>query len=421
MLKRLLLILPPLRIVFFCFTAPPVFCAIFLLFALDNNAITKSTWPLNQDNFQRAKKIISNPMSSTRNTLHLNKQDLNITFSYILSHYLSSASQITISDQQLAFNLAILLKNNLFGNYVNINFKLAKQQGYPVIHSLQIGEIIIADEFAGLIIESMIKYTPLKDYYILAVQHIKEIQINTSGLTITYNASPDLNLKDKLKLNENHFQSVLFYQQQITHIIARHDPKWRLSLSELLQPLFKAAYHRSMPYNAKAENRAVLIAISTYVNKHEIQTYLPFDISPATTLQYPASLYKRTDMAKHFIASAVLAATGARTLALILGEEKELHDAKQGSGFSFIDLAGDRAGLRFGKRAVQSKNKARRLQLDMSQIKDYTAFMPDVRDLPENLNEQTFKQQYGSIYSAEYQNMLKEIDQRISRLIIYRQ
>ncbi len=57
----------------------------------------------------------------------------------------------------------------------------------------------------------------------------------------------------------------------------------------------------------------------------------------------------------------------------------------------------------------------------MSQIKDYTAFMPDVRDLPENLNEQTFKQQYGSIYSAEYQNMLKEIDQRISRLIIYRQ
>ncbi|MEO1881586.1 MAG: hypothetical protein ABGX37_07735, partial [Methylococcales bacterium] len=327
-------------------------------------------------------------MSSTRNTLHLNKQDLNITFSYILSHYLSSASQITIADQQLAFNLAILLKNNLFGNYVNINFKLAKQQGYPVIHSLQIGEIIIADEFAGLIIESMIKYTPLKDYYILAVQHIKEIQINTTGLTITYNASPDLNLKDKLKLNENHFQSVLFYQQQITHIIARHDPKWRLSLSELLQPLFKAAYHRSMPYNAKAENRAVLIAISTYVNKHEIQTYLPFDISPATTLQYPASLYKRTDMAKHFIASAVLAATGARTLALILGEEKELHDAKQGSGFSFIDLAGDRAGLRFGKRAVQSKNKARRLQLDMSQIKDYTAFMPDVRDLPENLNEQ---------------------------------
>ncbi|MEO1867763.1 MAG: hypothetical protein ABGX69_06250, partial [Methylococcales bacterium] len=75
----------------------------------------------------------------------------------------------------------------------------------------------------------------------------------------------------------------------------------------------------------------------------------------------------------------------------------------------------------FGKRAVQSKNKARRLQLDMSQIKDYTAFMPDVRDLPENLNEQAFKQQYKSIYSAEYQNMLKEIDQRISRLIIYRQ
>ena len=192
-----------------------------------------------------------------------------------------------------------------------------------------------------------------------------------------------------------------------------------MSLAELLQPLFKLAYHRSTFANAIAENRAVLIAISTYVNKNEIQAFLPIDISPTTQKQYPASLYRRTDMAKHFIASAVLAATGAGTLAQIIGQEKELIDAKQGSGFSFIDLAGDRAGLRFGRTAVESEEQARKLQKRMSSIKDYTAFMPEVRDLPENMNDTVFKEKYKSTYSSKYQRMLKRIDLRISELAIY--
>ncbi|KAF3983051.1 MAG: hypothetical protein HFP81_08740 [Methylococcales symbiont of Hymedesmia sp. n. MRB-2018] len=421
MQKLILLILTPLRMIFFVIAIPVLFCTIILLFTLDNKATTKSIWPLTQVELQRAKSIVSDPLSKTRNTIHLSENDLNITSSYLLNQYISCASKITITDQQLAFTLSIPLKDNNFGNYVNIGFKLAKQQGYPDIHTLQIGKIIIADEFAGLIIESIIKYTPLKDYYILAVKHIKNIQINIDGLAITYNPSPDLNLALRLNLEKNNYQSVLFYQQLISQIIAKHDPKWRLSLSDLLQPLFESAYKRSTGKTAKAENRAVLIAVSTYVNKHEIESYLPFDISPATNQQYPASLYKRTDMAKHFIASAVLAATGGKALATILGQEKELNDAKQGSGFSFIDLASNKAGLYFGKMAAtRSKNKARRLQLAMSKIKDYSAFMPDVRDLPENLSEKDFKRDFESIYSVKYQNMLKAIDQRISALIIYR-
>jgi uncharacterized protein YfiM (DUF2279 family) len=422
MQKLIPLILTPLRIVFFFITAPALFCAIILLFTLDNTATTKTNKALSKGDIQRAKEIVSSPLSKTKSSLHLSQKDLNISFSYLLNHYLSSTSEISISEQQLAFSLAIPLHNNNFGHYLNISFKLVKQLDSPVIHSFQIGRIIIADEFAGLIIESIINYTPLKDYYILAVKHIKNIQINKQGLTIFYHAFPDLDLEKNINLKKNNDQPILFYQQLISQIIAEHNPKWRLSLSDLLQPLFKSAYHRSTRKTAKVENRALLIAISTYVNKHEIQTFLPFDISPETKQQYPASLYKRTDMAKHFIASAVLAATGARTLATLLGQEKELNDAREGSGFSFIDLAGDKAGLRFGLRAAaRSKNKARRLQLDMSKAKDYSAFMPNVSDLPENLSENDFKRDFESIYSAKYQNMLKKIDQRIAALIIHRE
>ncbi len=411
--------LPTLRLLFFYLAAPPLLLGCILFFAIDNQPITQYSWSLTQSDIERAKSIVSNTSSKARKTIQLSENDLNIAISYLLNYYLQSTSKITVNDEHLGFKISLFLNNNYFGNYVNLSFNLAKQQGYPTINSLQIGKIKIANEFAGLIVESIIKYTPLKEYYILAAQHIRDIQINSKVLTISYITSADLKLKKTLSLSGKNFQPIIFYQRQITHIIAQHNPRWRLSLAELLQPLFKLAYQRSTEDTAISENRALLIAISTYVNKSEIQAYIPFDISPVTKKQYPASLYKRTDMAKHFMASAVLAASGAETLAHILGQEKELSDAKRGSGFSFVDLAGDRAGLRFGQTATVSASKARELQKRMANIKDYTAFMPEVRDLPESMNSTVFKQKFESVYSAKYQAMLTKIDLRISKLNIY--
>ncbi len=410
----------PLRLVLNCFAAPALILAIIFFAAIEPNAITKSSWALTRNDIQRAKMIVSTSSSDEQNSIDLSEKDLNIALSYLLSFYMHSTSKITIENDRLSFKIALLLKKNLIGKYLNLTFYLTKQHGYPAIKSLKIGNIEIADEFAGLIIKSIIKYTPLRDYYILAARHIRDIQIKPSnGLTISYLTSKDLNLKNKLGLGNNNHQSVIFYQQKISEILAEHDPKWRLSLAQLLQPLFKLAYQRSSESNAILENRSVLIAISSYVNKRQIQAYIPFYSSPTTDKQYEASMYRRSDMAKHFMASAVLAASGAGTVANMLGQEKELSDAKRGSGFSFIDLAGDRAGLNFGKKAVADPAQARELQAYIANISDYKAFMPDVRDLPENMDANTFKKEYESIYSAKYQNMLKIIDQRIAKLPLY--
>lgn len=412
-------VLMPLRILFFIFAALPLLFAMILFFSIDNRAITKDHRSINHIDVQKAKKIISHNASPTQKNITLNEKDLNLALSYLLNYYAHSTSSILVKNDHLQFKISLPLHKNNVGKYLNFSFHLTKQQGYPVINALKIGRINIADEFAGLLLESMIKYTPLKDYYILAAQHIRDIQISNNRLTINYITTENSNPGNKLSLNNKSYQSVIFYQQHLSNIVSQHDPKWRLSLADLLQPLFKLAYQRSTMDTAIAENRAVLIAISSYVNKNEIQAFLPFKLAPETKKDYPAFLYKRTDMAKHFMISAVLAATGAETLAHILGQEKELNDAKQGSGFSFIDLAGDRAGLRFGKTAIASPKEARRLQNRMFKIKDYTAFMPEVRDLPENMNHTVFKQHFESVYSAKYQNMLKKIDQRIAQLVIY--
>ena len=91
-------------------------------------------------------------------------------------------------------------------------------------------------------------------------------------------------------------------------------------------------------------------------------------------------------------------------VAKVVGEEKELSDAQEGgSGFSFIDLAADKAGTRFGEIATASPESARQLQLAMTKIKDYTDFMPNPMDLPEKMNAADFKNRYGSINSKAYQ------------------
>jgi hypothetical protein len=413
-------LLTPLRLFFFLLAAPVLILTLVLFLTIESEPITRNTLHLTHTDIQNVLKAINNSQLKEQKMLRLSEKNLNIALSYLLNHYLHSTSKITIEQQQLDFKIALLFSNNYFRKYLNFNFKLTKQDGYPIINHLKIGKISIADEYAGLILEKIIKHTPLKEYYILAAQHTKDINISADRfLTISYITPSDIDFNNKLSLNNSNLQSILLYQHQITNIIAQHNPKWRLSLAELFQPLFKQAYQRSTPETAILENRAVLIAISTYVNKSEIQTYIPFDISPSTPKQYPASLYKRPDMAKHFMASAVLAASGAETLANMLGQNKELDDAKHGSGFSFIDLASDRAGLKFGKIATSSPAKARELQKTISNIKDYTSFMPDVRDLPENMNDIEFKNKFESVSSVKYQNMLKKIDDRISSLPIY--
>lgn len=419
-IKTLRTVITPLRLVFFLLAAPILILGLASLFAIENTAITQRNWNLTHADIQDVLKAVNNPQSKQQNKVKLSEKNINIALSYLLNYYSHGASQITVEPTQLDFKVALLLNNRYFKKYLNFNFKLTKQDGYPIINQLKIGSIRIADEYAGIILEKIIQYTPLKEYYTFAAEHTKEIHISLDrSLIIDYIPPSSTDLKSKLSLNNRSIQSVLFYQQQITHIIAKHNPRWRLSLAELFQPLFKQAYQRSNLKTAVSENRLVLIAISTYVNKREIESYIPFDISPSTNRQYPAFLYKRPDMAKHFMASAVLAATGAASIAKVLGQQKELNDAKNGSGFSFIDLAGDRAGLTFGKFAIASPIKAKALQKRIANIKDYTAFMPEVRDLPEKMNDTEFKKQFKSVNSDKYKQMLDKIDLRITGLAIY--
>ena len=113
----------------------------------------------------------------------------------------------------------------------------------------------------------------------------------------------------------------------------------------------------------------------------------------------------------HFLVSAVLAAEGGGRLADAIGLYKEISDSRGGSGFSFNDIAADRAGTRFGQIAA---NDPKRLQAELSKGVTDEDFMPGVADLPEFLSEAEFKATYGGVGAPAYERMKADIERRVA-------
>lgn len=136
----------------------------------------------------------------------------------------------------------------------------------------------------------------------------------------------------------------------------------------------------------------------------------------------PVKLDGRRDLAQHFIYSAILEQVGRQDFALNIGEIKELMDSgKGGSGFSFADLAADKAGVAFALRLTKSTSQAREVQQRLTAVSSEKLFFPSIENLPEGLSEQQFQQRFGSVGSPRYQELASYIDQRIARLPLYSQ
>jgi hypothetical protein len=103
----------------------------------------------------------------------------------------------------------------------------------------------------------------------------------------------------------------------------------------------------------------------------------------------------------------------------LIGEAKEVTDTDGPSGFSFTDLAADRAGVRFAEVATASDASARALQSALAAGAKETDFFPRVGDLPEGLSEEDFKTRYGDVDSPAYEAVVKKIDARIANITLY--
>ena len=170
---------------------------------------------------------------------------------------------------------------------------------------------------------------------------------------------------------------------------------------------------------ARRDVRAALLALAAHCGDRSAMETGAGAMAPEgapASLCGGTTLGGRDDLRKHFTLSAAFAAVGGSSVSWGLGEVKELVDAGRagGSGFSFDDVAADRAGIAFAEQALGAGPRGLAWMLSVMEAEG--AAMPSIAGLPSFMSEAEFAAAYGDVEDPRYDAQIEEIDGRIAAL-----
>ncbi len=129
------------------------------------------------------------------------------------------------------------------------------------------------------------------------------------------------------------------------------------------------------------------------------------------------TLAGRRDLAQHFFVSCALVELIGPAGAEGAGLVKEVLDARRGSGFSFVDLTADLAGVEFARR-VAAGHLAPAALAESFTVADH---MPPIQGIEEGIAWQEFVAVYGAADNDRFARQMASIRQRIAALPAYRE
>lgn len=304
------------------------------------------------------------------------------------------------------------------GHYLNVRVSLLDHDPIAKIEELRIGRMTFSGAWLHDLIPNLIQHGLFGQYQIAGIGGLESMRVNHHhlGLTVDWMRGAERKAAS-LAASPADLERVLAYRSALNDLVAREPQKSAMELTDALASLFSLAQQRSalQGHSARDENTALIQTLSAYTNGYDI---LNGQHPPAPPVR-EVRLRERHDLAQHFMTSAALGVAGDREVADIVGVAKEMSDSHGGSGFSFMDLAADRAGARLGHQAARSDRNAISTQQKMALVISEDAYMPTLENLPENLTQSQFQQNYDSVLSTGFSRMTRDIDQRIDRLPLY--
>ncbi|HZF43929.1 MAG TPA: hypothetical protein VEZ48_11030 [Sphingomonadaceae bacterium] len=185
-----------------------------------------------------------------------------------------------------------------------------------------------------------------------------------------------------------------------------------------LAVLVRRVFANAPVQDAQRFNRAALVALSFYIVGEEAKRLAPSANRQANACARTSEtmlLAGRADLAKHWAFSAALRAVLGERSATTLGEWKELSDSlPDGSGFSFVDLAADRSGIRAAAAAVDPRF-AYRTARNLAGVTENELLPPSLLRVREGLSEAEFVRRYGTVEARHYQALVRQIDAELGK------
>ncbi|MEY2890606.1 MAG: hypothetical protein RJA98_514 [Pseudomonadota bacterium] len=318
------------------------------------------------------------------------------------------------------------------GQWLNVELVLAQtERSLPVVHSARIGALPVPGALADWALRQAVarlQYGPELDLASEVVQHValQPDQVDVQWLwrddlkqrTRALLVPPD----DVPRMRAFHaaLQAIVALPPAVADRAAQRKEPVPVPLAGLLALLFEQAQQRTQAAvvaqgaNPEAlaaqENRALLLTLALYAGEVDLSRLVPEAATWPALQPRQVLLRGRDDFALHYLFSAVMASGLGGRLADAVGVYKEMSDARDGSGFSFNDIAADRSGSRFGQLA---QHQPRLLQQRAATAVGDSDFMPPVDDLPQFLTAEEFKAQYGEVGAPRYNQMVKAIELRV--------
>ena len=379
--------------------------------------------PVTISDVQRARVVLArhDPRRASgagMQTVTLAGQDVTLLVRYAVSRWRPAAARVTLRDGAADVEASVESSTNPLGRWTNITAVLTEGPGLPRIARLTVGPVPVPAFVANAVARWLLDRAPSGTPLAVARATVRRVRFQPDSVRVEYVWQGDAGAQiGNMLVPAEDVQRLEAYNAELARQVETLAPDESLSLAVLLRPMLALAAQRSASGDTAGEHRAVIATLALYVTGVGLERW----IAPAAGWSRPArrrvTLGGRDDLAKHFLVSAVVASQSGSALADVVGVTKEVDDSRGGTGFSFVDIAADRAGRRFGELAVHS---AQTLQGVAGKTLAEDDFMPAVSGLPESMSAPEFETRFGGVGAPRYDAVLQIIDARLDRLRLFR-
>lgn len=363
------------------------------------------------------------PRPGTQRSLLLPERDLNLLLNQLAQRLPWPAStQVDLGAGAARVRASMALPHSPVELWINLDASLLETPGLPAVERLRIGNLPVPGWAANALRRHLVAHVNASSEGRLAHDIIKRVAISPGQIGLRYEWQGDTYQRLLgVLVPEAQQQQLKAYSDRLAdlaeQLVTAGSPSQGIALAQLLPPLFELARQRTAEgWDAASENRAALLTLALHASGHGLRALVPAAKAWRQPRLMPVTLYGREDFPQHLLISAVIAIEGGGPLADAIGVYKEVADSQSGSGFSFNDIAADRAGTRLG---LLAKTTPQQLQALLAAGLQESQFMPDVSDLPEFLSEVDFKKTYGSVDAPAYRKMLADIERRLDATALF--
>ena len=391
---------------------------------LENAPLVKAGAPVATQDIERALQLVRShdPRQQRPGIVRVvlaEQRDVELLLAHAAKRWPGFATKVQFAQGQAQLNISAALPLGGYKSWLNIDAHLRQGNSLPDITRLRVGSLPVPGWCAEPLLGWLLAKRGFGVDTALAHDVIRRVDIHPGRVMVFYAWQDDTSARmlaalvppaDQLRLRA--------YSDHLAQLVAGEPPGSSVSLSRLLPPMFERARQRTAEGgDAAQENRAAILTLAFYANQRGLSAIVPAARAWPRPQPLTVTLADRTDTPLHYLISAAIAAEAGTPLADAVGLYKEVADSQGGSGFSFNDLAADRAGTRFGDMAVRDPERAQRR---LSAAVHEPDLLPDVSDLPEALSAAEFSRRYGAVGAPAYQRLLADIEARLDRVPLLR-